>query len=202
MLAWRNGDRRAGGELIERHYRSVYRFFATKAGDEDTTEELVQRTFVGATTGIVRFEELSNARTWLLAIARNILLQWFQELARKRKREVQPDNTSLADLGTGLNTGLELHHERKRLLMALRRIPLESQIVLELSYWEQLKAREIAEVLGCPEGTARSRLRRAKAELRATLDEMVRTKEELEATLLGLETWAAQIRAATDREPR
>lgn len=52
----------------------------------------------------------------------------------------------------------------------------------------------VDEVLGVPEGTARTRLRKAKLQLRGTIDELARTKDELESTRSGLEGWARGLR--------
>lgn len=196
LMAWRDGDRRAGGELISRFYRPLYRFFANKVGDANVVEDLVQRTFTGATVGLERFRVESSARTWMFAIARNILRQWFEERYRTRKHEGELGEASVADLGVGPSTLVALDQDKQRLLTALQRLPLESQLILELSYWEGLTARELGEILGCPEGTARSRLRKAKQELRGVLDELARTPELIESTMRGLETWAADIKAA------
>jgi len=194
LQAWRDGDRRAGGELISRHFEAIHRFFANKVQTGSEVEELVQRTFTGAVEGLVRFQARSSVRTWLFAIARNILRQWAQQQARKRGREQALGDASVSDLGVGVSTMVGQRREQRLLLEALRRIPIESQVVLELSYWERFSARQIAEVLGCPEGTVRSRLTRAKQELRACLDTLARTREELDSTVNGLEDWARELR--------
>lgn len=196
--AWRNGDRKAGGKLIDLYYKSLYRFFANKVSRVEEVEDLVQRCFIGAAEGLVRFRDDASVRTWLFAIARNILRQWFEEQARQRGREAPLGETSVADLGVGVSTMIGKQREQRLLLEALRRIPLDSQLVLELCYWEQLTAKQIGEVLDCPEGTARSRLRSAKLELRGSLDTLARSREELESTVNGLEHWAKQVREAWD----
>lgn len=199
LTAWRAGDRRAGGELIGRHFRPLYRFFASKVASASEAEDLVQRTFTGAVEGLERFRGEASARTWLFSIAHNILRQWYERRTRERAREGDAAPVSVADLGAGPNTLLALRHEQRLLVTALQRLPLDAQVLLELTYWEKLTARELGEVLGAPEGTIRSRLRRAKEELRATLDALTRTREELEATMKGLETWAGELREAWPR---
>ncbi|PRQ06640.1 RNA polymerase sigma factor [Enhygromyxa salina] len=195
LVAWRAGDRGAGGQIIDRHYKSLHRFFCNKVGSADEVEELVQRCFMGAVEGLVRFRADASVRTWLFAIARNILRQWIDEQVRKRSREA-PAVSSVADLGAGASTLVGKRREQRLLLEALRHIPIESQLILELSYWERLTAKQIGEVLDCPEGTARSRVRKAKQELRGTLDGLARTAGELESTVNGLDDWAKQIRVA------
>ena len=81
------------------------------------------------------------------------------------------------------------------LLAGLRRIPLESQIIIELYYWEQLTTKQIAVILGVPHGTARSRLRAARRALEATLGGLARSRERLEATRDNLERWLRSMQA-------
>ena len=195
VLAWRDGDKRAGGELIDKFFPALLRFFRNKVGSNDEAEELTQRTFTGAIEGVVRFRAESTVRTWMFAIARNVLRQWAEEMARKRGRSGSLGDASVADLGAGPSTVAAKRREQRLMLEALRRLPLESQLILELSYWEQFTARQIGEVLDCPEGTVRGRLRKAKLELRGTLDELARDPAELQSTVQGLETWAKEIRA-------
>ncbi|MCX4245760.1 RNA polymerase sigma factor [Paraliomyxa miuraensis] len=196
LLAWQGGDKRAGGELIDRYLAAILRFFRNKVGNAGEAEELAQRTFEGAVEGALRFRDGASVRTWMFAIARNILRQWAEETARRRGRSEELGDASVADLGAGPSTVMAKRREQRLMLEGLRRLPIESQLVLELCYWEQLTAREIGDVLGCPEGTARSRLRKAKLELRGTLDELARDAAELQSTVHGLETWARELRAA------
>ena len=87
-----------------------------------------------------------------------------------------------------------MHEEQRLLLEALRRIPLECQIVLELYYWEDMAAPELAQVLGIPEGTARSRLRRARELLTHRMKVLARSPALLKTTLSDLEKWVRSLR--------
>ncbi|KIG15906.1 RNA polymerase sigma-70 factor [Enhygromyxa salina] len=193
LAAWREGDRDAGGKLLTRHFRSLYMFFATKVGHQVEVEDLVQRTFTGALEGIGRFRGDAAVKTWLLAIARNVLRQWAWERKRKRTREAQIGDSSIADLGVGVSTAFAQAREQKLLVTALQRIPIDAQMILELYFWERLKARELAVVFEIPEGTVRGRIRKAKALLEAELNELTRTGEELASVMQGLETWAGEV---------
>jgi RNA polymerase sigma factor (sigma-70 family) len=196
LLAWRGGDRRAGGVLFDRHFASVRRFFHNKACTEPEVEELIQRTFTACVEAAERFRGDASFKTFLLAIARNILREWIRESLREGADEHEIDELCSESRGPGLSSRLDVQREHQLLLAALRRLPTESQLLLELFYWEELTAAELAEVLGVPEGTVRTRLRKAKLELRGTIDQLARTKAELDSMHSGLDGWARGLRAA------
>lgn len=83
--------------------------------------------------------------------------------------------------------------EERLLLAALRRIPVDCQVVLELHYWEEMSLTMCAEVLDVPVGTVKSRLRRARARLDVELRQLAEGPV-LEATVSRLDEWAAGLR--------
>jgi len=193
--AWGGGDRAAGNELFRRHFSAVHRFFANKV-DRDV-EDLVQRTFMACTEGRDRFEGRSSFRTYVLGIANHLVCNAYR---RKRARvEVDLDRDSIVDLGASPSTLFAEQEEQRVLLEALRRIPLTSQVVLELYYWERLTGPQLGEVLGIPEDTARSRVRTAKQLLRKALAQLSASRRVLESTDADLEQWADSIRVELDR---
>ena len=100
----------------------------------------------------------------------------------------------MADLQPTPSSVVAREQQTKLLLLGLRRIPIECQVLVELYYWEDLTAREIAEVLGVPEGTVRTRLRRAKQLLEQALAQVAESREVLESTLADLDGWALKVR--------
>jgi RNA polymerase sigma factor (sigma-70 family) len=193
LLAWRDGDRKAGSELIRGHARLMQRFFANKVDKPELVEELSQRTFAACVNGVERFRGDSNFRTWLFAIANNVLREFYRE--RRRDENLDFGTVSAEDSGAGQSTMLASSQEQRRLLAALRRISFDSQVLLELYYWEELTAPELAEVFGIPVGTVRGRISKAKLELRGVLDTMERTHERPPTTEAQLDDWARQVRA-------
>ncbi len=159
--AWRRGDAQAGNQLFSRHFKTVQRFFLNKTSGE--VEDLVQQTFEACTSGRDRYEGRAPFKVYLLRIARNLLYRHWE--ARNKRRAEDIDQLSLADLGAGPSTALARDEAHRRLVDALRQIPLGQQEILELYYWEELSGRQLAQVLGVSENTARSRLRRAKLTL-------------------------------------
>lgn len=182
--------------LFDRHFAATRRFFHNKACTESEVEELIQRTFAACVESADRFRGDASFKTWLLAIARNILREWIRETLREGVDDNEVDGHCSEQRGPGLSSRLDVQREHQLLLAALRRLPIESQTLLELFYWEELSASELAEVFGVPEGTIRTRLRKAKLELRGTIEELARTKAEVDSIDSGLEGWARGLRAA------
>jgi RNA polymerase sigma-70 factor (ECF subfamily) len=194
LHAWRDGDAEAGNRLLRRHFRTVYRFFRSKL--DDGVDDLIQRTFLGCVEAVDRFREDASFKTFLLAIARNQLLLHFRERAQTAKRD--PGEISVAALlGPGSpSTFVAAREEQRILLTALRALPLDLQITVELYYWERLSVAQIGAVLEIPPGTVKSRLARARDNLRQNIRAVDARPADITATLDNLDGWAASLRDA------
>lgn len=188
LTRWRAGDAAAGNELFERHFDSLQRFFANKAPTE--TADLIQRTLLACVEGRDTFRQEASFRTYLFAIARHELLAYWR---RRGAPELDASVSNLRDLDPSPSTILARVAEERLLLEALRSVPLDMQIALELFYWEGLSGAEIAGVLEIPEGTVRSRLRRSLALLRERLVDLDTAPYQLASTMANLEGWARSI---------
>lgn len=192
LNAWREGDATSGEELFERHYASIARFFRNKVSRG--VDDLIQNTFLAMVETRDRFRGDSSFRTYLFGVAHNTLRYHY----RKQKRDADRldfEQTSAADLAPGPGTIVGEQSEQRLMLQALRAIPLDYQIVLELYFWEPMTAVEIAEVLAIPEGTIRTRIRRAKQLLEEQLAIFSESPELLKRTVSNLEDWAKSLRA-------
>lgn len=192
---WVAGESAAGNALIRRHFQTVHRFFRTKASHE--VEDLIQRTFLAAVEARDRFRRASSFRTFLLGLARIELLNHYR---RRAKPGSQFDElvTAAHALGSSPSVQLSRNEEQRLLLEALCRIPIEFQLVLELSYWERLSSRELGEVLEIPAPTARSRLRRAKELLQAELSKVHASERARHDVMTNLDAWASAVRKVVD----
>lgn len=194
---WRAGDQLAGQTLVMRHHASVDRFFVHKLGPD--CEDLVQDTFLGVLEGLPRFRGEASFRTLLFAIARHKLLDRLRVHVRDRQR-FDPGVTSVADLGRSPASMLEIHELNKLLAAALRKLPIDTQLMLELHYWEKLSINEIALVLELPANTVKTRMRRGRLQLDVLMQELAESPEQLESTQRGLEGWSSQLRLDLDGE--
>jgi RNA polymerase sigma factor (sigma-70 family) len=153
----------------------------------------VQRTFTACVEARDRFRGDSSFRTYLFAIAHNVL----RDHIRRRRRgteELDLESSSIVELGASPFSLVASRAEERLILHGLRKIPVTSQVILELYFWEQLTGPELGVFLGVPEDTARSRLRRAKQQLEAAIRSLEASPAELDSTLSGLEQWAASLR--------
>ncbi|MEM6291243.1 MAG: sigma-70 family RNA polymerase sigma factor [Myxococcota bacterium] len=165
--AWRNGDGAAGQALVEQHFLAVYRFFSTKLPDE--ADDLSQATFAACVEGRASFRGDASFRSFVLGVARKQLLRHLEGrgllMGGRAVSEV-----SIADLVPSPSSAVA-HAERRALLIdAMRTIPLDFQMVLELHYWEGLPTQAVAEVLEVAQGTVKSRLSRAREQLKSALE--------------------------------
>lgn len=172
LAAWRAGDSTAGDALVSRHWASISRFFRAKVGDE--AADLIAQTFLACVEGRDRIEG-ENIKAYLFAVARRRLADHLR--TRARTPELDLATSSLADLATGPATALGKQQQRELLRDGLARIPLDDQIALELSYFEDLSIRELASILDIPENTVRSRLSRARTKLREILEQLASPAE-------------------------
>jgi RNA polymerase sigma factor (sigma-70 family) len=198
LEAWRAGDLQAGQILFRSHYGPLVRFFRSKAGE--AAHELTQATFLACVEGRGAIRAAASFRAYLYGVARNILYDHYRG---KQRASVVLEfaDVSTEDLAPGLAGVHAAEQELDLLLRAMRRIPLNAQILLELYYWERMTAREIGEVLGVPEGTVRTRIRDAKRHLEAQLARLARTPELADSTIRGFDTWAEQLRRLVGQGP-
>lgn len=189
LQAWRDGDAVAGRRLVERHFASMYRFFANKVSGE--VDDLIQDTFLACVEGRDRFEGNSSFRTYLFAIARNKLYRHWRD--RKPGATPQWSVSRLADSALTAADVLARGAEQRLLLRTLRLLPLDLQVLIELSYFEGMSDREVAAVVELPMGTVKSRLRKG----RALLHEQMTSNADaalVASTQRGFSSWCEGIR--------
>lgn len=157
-LAAATGDRDALAAFVQATQRDVHRFLVHLHGT-DGAEDLAQETYLRALRSLPRFAARSSARTWLLSIARRVAID------QVRAARTRPRITAEQDWEDGrgaLSPGLENQIALRELVAALapeRREAFVLTQILDLSY------AEAAEVSGCPVGTIRSRVARAREDL-------------------------------------
>jgi RNA polymerase sigma-70 factor (ECF subfamily) len=195
LEAWKAGDRAAGDELLAKIVPAVRRFFRNKVAGE--VDELTQQVVLDCVRSLDAFEGRSSFRTYALAIARRRLMAFYRE--RAQTPGVDIDQLSIAEMAESPSSVRARKQEHTFLLQALREVPLELQVVLELHYWEALSTQEIAEVLDIPRGTVKSRLRRAREAVAVRLRSLDPKRERVDDMVGRFDEWAASLRELLER---
>jgi len=166
LVRWREGDQRAGEALCARHFDEIHRFFEHKLPNE--ADDLTQQTFLACVRARNQFLGHATFRTYLFTIARNELCTRLRQVPKGV--HVDLDVSSLDELVSSPSSQLRKHEELAQIRAALRKLPVEQQLLLELHYWHDLDAAALAEMLETSPGTVRVRLLRARRALRARLE--------------------------------
>ncbi len=194
LAIWRAGDGEAGRVLVERHLEAVHRFFANKV--RHSTDDLVQKTFLACVESVDGYAGRASFRAYLFAIARHVLFHHYRDAHRDFDPLTASASTLVHDDRSPADQ-ISDREEQRLLLRGLRALPLELQTLVELAYWEGLTDQELAEVVDVPQGTIKSRLRKARGLLEAQLAVLATSPALLESSRLTLEAWAAAIRERT-----
>ncbi|MBN1210773.1 MAG: sigma-70 family RNA polymerase sigma factor [Myxococcaceae bacterium] len=176
MEAARSGDGEAVDELLARHEKQVYRFGLRMCGSEDDAKEVLQETLLAAFRGIHAFRGDAELSTWLYQVARTHCIR----LRRRRvgaPDEFQPlDSPAASGVAAGDATPDMVSHARQLgevLQAAILALPEAQREVLILRDVEGLTAEEAAQVVGIEVRALKSRLHRARLQLREHLSTLM-----------------------------
>ena len=166
----RQGDRHAFEELVIAYQHRVFGVALRMLGNRAEAEEIAQETFLRAHRALPEFRGEARLGTWLYAIASRLCLN---RLAAPDRRLARGDDEALAAAPShepDAAATLERSERDAALREAIAALPEERRIVVILRDLEGLSYDEIAEVLALEPGTVRSRLHRARMDLKAKLE--------------------------------
>jgi RNA polymerase sigma-70 factor (ECF subfamily) len=167
LESWAEGDNGAGAMLFERYVETLQRFFAVRV--PHASDDLVQATFLACVEGRERMRERRSFRAYLLGIARNQLYAFYRRQHTEREKG-RFNTTSKYQPGNSPCTIAVKRKDDDVLLSALSKLPVSMQLILQLAYWDDLSASELAEALEIPVNAVHNRLHRAKQRLREALE--------------------------------
>lgn len=169
LQAWRDrGDQDAGAELFLRHVQSISRFFTNKLGAD--CEDLIQDTFKACVESKDRYRGDGGVKGFLFGIARNKLLHHLRDKARDDK-VFDPATISIAASMRSFTSVVAAGQTHERLLLAMRQLPVDTQLMIELHYWEDMSIQDISAIVHLPVNTVKCRMRRGRLELARLLAE-------------------------------
>ncbi|MGH3449449.1 MAG: sigma-70 family RNA polymerase sigma factor [Haloechinothrix sp.] len=177
-----SGRPEAFGQLVVRYQDRLYHTLVGMLGSADDAHDAAQDAFVHAFSRLETFRGQSAFYSWLFRIAVNAAV------SRKRKSRRSAASLDAAREQSGLEPidghpasepsyAMEVSENQRLVRRALAELSDEFRTVLVLKELEDLKYEEIAEIMDCPVGTVRSRIHRARAELRKTLRILMKTDD-------------------------
>lgn len=197
LQAWREGDEHAGTTLFRRYYPAIERFFRNKV-PASVQSDLIQATFLACVDGRERLRATPSLRSYLFSVAYKQLCSYYRQCHRQPEAFDTSEN-SATQLAPGPSSVIAERQEHFLLINALRSIPIEHQIILELCYWEGHTAAQVSEFLGVPLGTAKTRIRRARQLLTARMKLLMGRTPSQGNPAAEIEQWAREIRASMGR---
>lgn len=161
------------GEIFDRHAQAIYRFLARRIGPDDAGD-LLADVFLGAFEARVRYDgRHESALPWLYGISSNLLSKQFRRRASDRGRlERVSERDDPHDHAEAVTASVDAQVRLGGMAKLLEELPAGERDALLLYAWEDLTYDEVAEALGIPVGTVRSRLNRARRRFRVATDEI------------------------------
>jgi RNA polymerase sigma-70 factor (ECF subfamily) len=179
----RERDERAFRELVDEHQGKVYNLIYRMLGNRAEAEDVAQEVFITVFKTIDTFREESKFSTWLYRVAVNHCKNRIKYLARRHDRDQDElDEAAAHDTAVAATAPppaprpdrqLEGAQMEQLLQKAIAELDEEHRILVVLRDVEDLSMEEICEITGLPDGTAKSRLHRARAALRKKLAQHV-----------------------------
>ena len=175
------GDAEAFGRLVERHQDALFNGICRMVGQRQDAEDLAQEVFVKAFRNIARFEGRSAFYTWLYSIAVNAVISHRRKAGSRRRlaavsyHAAGDDDQAIdvADCSALPDVAAEHHELGDRIAQAIAQLDDEQRVVVVLRDIEGFDYETIGKMLGCPQGTVKSRLHRARLTLREQLKDLV-----------------------------
>ena len=178
---FRRGEARAFEELMRRHRTPIYNFILRSVRNPATAEEILQDAWLRILQGIADFQRASKFTTWAYTVARNLCIDHARKASLRRHPsldqapsngddgpslgEVLPDTRAAVDR-TAIGKELQV-----RLLQSIEALPPDQREVFLMREYSNLPFKEIAEIVGAPENTVKSRMRYALERLQESLAE-------------------------------
>lgn len=158
-------------ETLFRYFSPRIRaYMARQVRDRQTAEELMQETMIMVWNKAALFDPArGNVEAWVFTIARNLRISAYRKV---RRPEFDPNDPAFVPADEPApDAGVDRRQESERLHEAMKRLPPEQLELLQYSFFNDTPHSTIAEQLGIPLGTVKSRIRMAFAKLRAALEE-------------------------------
>jgi RNA polymerase sigma-70 factor, ECF subfamily len=185
LLAYRcKADREAFEELVRRYEKELYGYLRHYLNDAEMAEDVFQQTFLQVHLKCEQFEEGRKVRPWLYTVATNQAIDCqrrnkrhrMASLDRRAQHDFEGEQGALIESVGGIEAdpgdAVESAEQQTQVRRAVEALPEQTRQVVMLVYFQGLKYREAADILGIPVGTVKSRLHAAIEKLSETIGEV------------------------------
>jgi RNA polymerase sigma-70 factor (ECF subfamily) len=162
------GDQLAWEQIVRQNWRKVFNVAYKFVGKHDEAEDLTQDIFLKIFKALGTFDRRANFQTWIISISRNLCIDHYRSVRKDRQtiaRDVDSSELQPVTLERGPYAQAEHQDLRAQLRQALDALPLALRTAVVLRDLHELSYQEIADRLGLPEGTVKSRINRGRIEL-------------------------------------
>jgi RNA polymerase sigma-70 factor (ECF subfamily) len=162
------GDQNAWEQIVRQNWRKVFNVAYKFVGKHDEAEDLTQEIFLKIFKALHTFDRRANFQTWIISISRNLCIDHYRSVRKERQtiaRDVDSAELQPATTERGPYAMAEHQDLRAQLRQALETLPLTLRTAVVLRDLQELSYQEIADRLGLPEGTVKSRINRGRIEL-------------------------------------
>ena len=163
-------------ELYKKYHHQLYNFLFYMVQSKEQTEDLVQEVYIRVLKSYQHFKGESNEKTWLIAIARNVAIDYFRKqkgINQRLLKKVEMIHLPIKD-ESPLPEEIVFQSEEKRLMYrCLEKCTIDQRSVIILRYIQELSILETAEVLGWKESKVKTTQHRAIKQLRTLMDEIL-----------------------------
>jgi RNA polymerase sigma-70 factor (ECF subfamily) len=162
------GDQLAWEQVVRQHWRKVFNLAYKFVGRHDEAEDLTQDIFLKIFRALHTFDRRANFQTWLISISRNFCIDHYRSVRKEREtiaRDVNAADLMPVSRERGPHGQLEQSDLRQLIKQALAELPSSLRQAVVLRDLQEFSYQEIADQLGLPEGTVKSRINRGRLEL-------------------------------------
>lgn len=162
------GDQVAWEQIVRQHWRKVFNLAYKFVGRHDEAEDLTQDIFLKIFKALKTFDRRANFQTWLISISRNLCIDHYRSVRKEREtmaRDVDASELVPVSRERGPYGELEQVDLKHLIRLALAELPATLRQAVVLRDLQEFSYQEIADQLGLPEGTVKSRINRGRLEL-------------------------------------
>jgi RNA polymerase sigma-70 factor, ECF subfamily len=157
------GDQLALKTLYARHHVKIFRFAMRILRSESSAEDVVSEVFLDVWRSAANFEGRSEASTFLLSVARN---KAYSQLRKRREDELDDEQAGqIEDTADTPEAAMQKKNKGELLRVCMGRLSPEHREVMDLVYYHDKSVEEVAEIVGIPEGTVKTRMFHARKKL-------------------------------------